>query len=123
MRSSVDVVSAAPALHDRLLPGGIQSHRRHDRRERRRDRRVVAAGVRERLARQIEAELARRAAGAIELREHRAVIRRCDDDEHVLEILGRGAHQARAADVDLLDQIASNGVSAVRTRLSRTDTG
>ena len=57
-----------------------------------------------RFARKIEAELARRAAAAIELREHRAVIGRRYDDEHVLEILRRRAHQARAADVDLFDQ-------------------
>ena len=46
-----------------------------------------------------------RPAVAIELGEHRVVVGRRHDDQHVAEILGRGAHQARAADVDLLDQI------------------
>ncbi len=75
-----------------------------DRRKRRGDRRVVAAGVQKGLPRQIEAELARRAAGAIELLEHRAVIDGRDDDQHILKILRGGANKARTPDIDLLDQ-------------------
>ena len=41
---------------------------------------------------------------ARQLLEHLRVVGRIDDDEHVAEVLGRGAHQARAADVDLLDE-------------------
>ncbi len=41
---------------------------------------------------------------ARQLLEHLRIVRRIDDDEHVAEVLGRGPHQARAADVDLLDQ-------------------
>ena len=60
--------------------------------------------MRERLARQLESELARRPVRTIELREHRVVVGGRDDDQHVLEVLGRGANQARPADVDLFDQ-------------------
>ena len=47
---------------------------------------------------------------AAELLEHARVVRRIDDDEHVAEVLGGGAEQARAADVDLLDQLRRTGV-------------
>ena len=58
----------------------------------------------ERLAREAEAKLPRGAAALIDLRDHRAIVGWRYDNEYVLEVLGRGAHQARTADVDLLDQ-------------------
>ena len=70
-----------------------------------RNGRVVAAGVREGAARQLEAELDRRPAGTIELGDDLVVIVRRHDDEDVAEVLGRRAHEAGTADVDLLDQI------------------
>ena len=45
-----------------------------------------------------------RAPWPTELVEHFRVVGRSDDDEHVAEVLGGGANQARAADVDLLHE-------------------
>ena len=54
--------------------------------------RVVSRGVRERLPHQLEPELERRPARPRELLEHRRVVGRIDDHQHVAEVLGRRAH-------------------------------
>ena len=66
---------------------------------------VVAAGVGEGAAGQVEAELQRRATGSIELRGHLVVVLRRHDNQDVAKILGGGPHQAGPADVDLLDHL------------------
>ena len=60
--------------------------------------------MRERFLHQLEAEPEIGTARPAERIEHLRVVGRIDDDEHVAEVLGRGADEARAADVDLLDQ-------------------
>ena len=70
-----------------------------------RDHLVVRAGMREGLAREFEAEGLGHGRGAAGKRlQHARVVGRVDEHEHVAEVLGRRAHHARAADVDLLDQ-------------------
>ena len=66
--------------------------------------------MRERAAREIESEREIRPAVAGERVEHARVIGRIDDDEHVAKVLGRGANQTRAADVDLFDQLIKRRV-------------
>ena len=68
------------------------------------DATVVAGRVREGGLREGEAKTVSRSPGAIQLRQHLVVPVRLDDHEDVAEILGRGPHQARATDVDLLDE-------------------
>ena len=45
-----------------------------------------------------------------------AIVCRIDDDQHAAEVLGGGAHQRRAADVDFLDQRVERG-RRIRGRL------
>ena len=70
--------------------------------------------MREGFLHQREAELGIDAARARELFEHLCVVGRIDDDEHVAEILGGGADQARAADVDLFHQRVETRVRILR---------
>ena len=56
----------------------------------------------ERLAHQPVAE--REARRAVDGLEQRRIIGRVDDDEHAAEVLRRGAHERRSADIDLLDE-------------------
>ncbi len=80
-------------------PGYFDMLHRH------RDHAVVLRGVEKDLLHQPEAEVQRRAAGPVELLEHPPIVVRTDDHQDVDEILGRGAQQARTADVDLFDQL------------------
>jgi hypothetical protein len=74
-----------------------------DRRESHGNRAVVLGGVGERLRHQPMAE---REIGSVgDRRQHYRIISRIDDDQHVAEVLRRRPHQARSADIDLLDQI------------------
>ncbi len=70
-----------------------------------RDRAVVGRRVREGLARKCEARRRRERPARRELSEQRRIVRRVDDNADVLPVLRRGAHQRRAADVDVLDRI------------------
>ena len=84
---------------------------------------VVGAGMREGLAREFEAERLRHGGGAAGQRlQHPRVVGRIDEHEHVAEVLGRGAHHAGAADVDLLDQ-ARHRRRRDRLPPSQTDRG
>ena len=82
--------------------------------ERRADGGVVGPGMGERLAHQPVAE--REARRPVERLEQRRIIGRVDDDEHAAEVLRRGAHQRRSADVDLLDERVE-GRRRIRRRL------
>ena len=64
----------------------------------------------ERLAHELEAELERRAAGAVQLFDHTRVVRGIDDDEDVAEVLGGRPDEAGTADVDLLDEVVEGGI-------------
>ena len=64
----------------------------------------------ERLAHQLEPELERRAAGAVQLFDHPRVVRGIDDDEDVAEVLGGRPDEAGTADVDLLDEVVERRI-------------
>ncbi len=85
-----------------------------DRRQRPRNHPVVLGGVGERLLHQLETELQRRTAVALELGDETRVIGRIVDDEDVAEVLGRRAQQAGSADVDLLDEPVEAGGQVLR---------
>jgi hypothetical protein len=70
------------------------------------DRRVVAGGVGERVARKRLARLDReRAAGRLQLGEHAVVGLRLDDDRRERVVLRGRANHRRPADVDVLDDL------------------
>ena len=75
--------------------------------------------MRERFLHQLEAEPEIRTARPAERIEHLRVVGGIDDDEHVAEVLGRGADEARAADVDLLHQGVEGRVGILRRRGER----
>ena len=83
--------------------------------EPRADRGVVSAGAGKGLGGELLAKLCRgRAAILLHLIEHAQVIGRIDDDGDARMVLGAGADQRRAADVDVLD--ASGEIRAARRR-------
>ena len=51
---------------------------------------------------------------ARERRQHRPIVGRIDNNQHVAEILGRRAHEARPTDVNLLDELRQGRVRACR---------
>ena len=89
--------------------------------ERRGDRRVVGRRVRKRLPRAARSGSAGGGppAGRSAASDRRVVVR-VDHHQHVLEVLGGRAHQARPADVDLLDQLVERRCPDWR-RPPRTD--
>ena len=83
--------------------------------EPRADRGVVSAGAGKGLGGELLAKLCRgRAAILLHLIEHAQVIGRIDDDGDARMVLGAGADQRRAADVDVLD--ASGEIRAAHRR-------
>ena len=73
--------------------------------ERGRNHAVVVGRVRDRATRQVEPERERRPAIAVDRRDHAVIVGGIDDHEHVAEVLGGRAHEARPTDVDLLDEV------------------
>jgi hypothetical protein len=69
------------------------------------DRRVVLAGVGNRVLGQTEPEFERRPARLIELFDQIRIALRINDDQNVPKVFRRRPHHARAADVDLLDEL------------------
>ena len=77
------------------------------------DGRVVARGQPERLFRQRQLEVVRQAPVGFQRFQHRGVIVRVHHHADVGVVLGRGAQQRRAADVDVLDRV---GKAAILSR-------
>ena len=73
------------------------------------NRGVVRPGMRERLAGQIETETLAWAARPVELLEHGGIVGGRHHHQHIREVLGGPADQARTTDVDLLDQPLEGG--------------
>ena len=69
------------------------------------DRGLVAAGVAERLLREVEPGRRVDAALAVELLEQQRVVGGVHHDGDVAEVLGGGAHHRRPADVDVLERL------------------
>lgn len=69
------------------------------------DHRVVMRGVRERLDRQLVAELVRDPEGTLHLFQHRAVISGIAQHQNILVVLRCRPQKRHAADVDVLDQL------------------
>ena len=79
------------------------------RREPAADRRVVGSGARERLRREVLAQIGRRrAAVRPHLGEHPPVVAGLDDDRHAGVVLRRSPNERRAADVDVLDALSES---------------
>ena len=65
---------------------------------------VISARVLKGLHRKLEAKRRSRPAGAIERVNHVVIAFRVDDNQDVTEVFRGGTHEARPADVDLLDR-------------------
>jgi hypothetical protein len=116
-RALVRVLAVAQVLH--LLEAQVEAVRerlvglgRHeapvahlDLREVGRDRGLVAAGVPERLLREVEPRRRVDPALAVELLQQQRVVGGVDHHRHRREVLGRRAHHRGAADVDVLDRL------------------
>src|SRR5438034_7086084 len=66
---------------------------------------VISSRMPERLARELEPECGRHAAAAVELAQDVGVSFRINNHQHVVKVFGGGADHARAADVDLFDEL------------------
>jgi hypothetical protein len=72
---------------------------------------VVRGGVREGLARELEAQPRGHAARGFQLAQHAAVVCGIHHHRHPLVVLGRRADHGRAADVDVLDDLLERGAA------------
>ena len=80
-----------------------------------RDGRIISCGQRERLRRELLAELERRAAARVELFDERGIVRGVGDNGDMGVVLGRRADHRRAADVDILDDRVAVGAAHDRS--------